>query len=429
MAQSNNNEKKQALTYSAPKPSWLMKQFWKAAGGDAFILKQSTFSDQIKYFCLGGIVVATAVMAGMSGGYAFYTIFKPKQDNVADIWKVTEGGLNNLKGYAETTDIGTTLMAIVFGIIWGLIIYNIDRFIVTSTGKGDGTEAITWQEFKTAIPRILMGCIIAISISKPLEIRILKGELDARLQQKQLAEKDKSIKLIETKFQKNIIAPNNKIKEYQKEIDKASENYNKSVAALNAELTQVGNRGYGPEAKKIEADKERYHSELVRVQNKYEPLISEQNKQIQEYTNLKKTEMANIDMSLSGLDGLAERITLAEEHYPAVSLFLTLLFLAIELTPIFFKLMLIKSPYDYISENYKALELAENGIYVDQNYYEDKQGVQRELVRFLNAEKEIDEQREVHDSQMRLLKIALKQFEKREEEKIKENPEDFIKYS
>ena len=36
----------------------------------------------------------------------------------------------------------------IFGCIWGLIIFNIDRFIVASTGKGDGTEAITSGEIK-----------------------------------------------------------------------------------------------------------------------------------------------------------------------------------------------------------------------------------------------------------------------------------------
>ena len=43
-----------------------------------------------------------------------------------------------------------------FGLIWGLIIFTIDRFIVASTGKVM-VEAITIGEIKTAIPRILMG--------------------------------------------------------------------------------------------------------------------------------------------------------------------------------------------------------------------------------------------------------------------------------
>ena len=106
-----------------------------------------------------------------------------------------------------------------------------------------------------------------------------------------------------------------------------------------------------------------------------------------------------------------------------------LLFLAIELTPIFFKLMLIKSPYDYMSSNYKALELAHSGIYIEEDYYEDKKGIQRELVRFLNAEKEIQEKKEFHDAKIRITKYAIEKFEASEKKKIDENPEDFIKYS
>lgn len=61
--------------YVTPQPSWIMRLFWRAAGGDRFILERSTYSDQVKYMCLGGIIVATGVMAGIAGGYAFYTIF------------------------------------------------------------------------------------------------------------------------------------------------------------------------------------------------------------------------------------------------------------------------------------------------------------------------------------------------------------------
>ena len=52
-----------------------MKIFWDAAGADHYILEKSTYSDHIKYACLGGIVVATGFMAAMAGGYAFYIVF------------------------------------------------------------------------------------------------------------------------------------------------------------------------------------------------------------------------------------------------------------------------------------------------------------------------------------------------------------------
>jgi hypothetical protein len=418
-------------TYQTPKPSRIMKLFWKAAGGDQFILSKSTYSDQIKYFCLGGIVVATAIMAGLSGGYAFYTIFKPKSSNVSEVWEKTGGTntLNNLQGFTESIDIQTTIIALLFGIVWGLIIYNIDRFIVTSTGTGDGSEAITWGELKSSLPRIIMGCIIAISISKPLEIRILKGEIDAKLQVKQEELKEDAVKTIEAKYVTRISEKNATIAKYQREIDNSEDALTKAEINLNAEMTQVDSRGYGPQAKRLDLIMQDRKSDRDNMRLRLDPQITDLNKEIKGYVKGKNKEIDDISIGLSGLDGLAERITIAEEEYPMVSLFLMLLFLSIELTPIFFKLMLIKSPYDYMSSNYKALELAHNGIYIEEDYYEDKEGVQRELVRFLNAEKKIEEKKEFHDAQIRITKYAIEKFEESERKKIDEKPEDFIKYS
>lgn len=419
----------QKLTYQPPKPSRIMKLFWKAAGGDAYILSQATYSDQIKYFCLGGIVVATAIMAGLSGGYAFYTIFKPSYDDVLSAYISTTG---DLSGFVETTDIPTAIVSLIFGLIWGLIIYNIDRFIVTSTGKGDGTEAITWGELKGALPRIIMGCIIAISISKPLEIRILKGEIDTALQIKQEKLKAEQENNIDNKY---VTIRQNLMDEkvgFLNTIKIAEDQYTESEREFQAELKEGpagSSSNYGPDAKRKEILMNDRQKDRNRQRQIYEPKIVLIENKIVDLDNQIALEKIKIKKSVSGLDGLAERITIAEEEYPAVSLFLTLLFLAIELTPIFFKLMLIKSPYDYLSDNYKQLELAENGIYIDEDYYEDKEGIQRELVRYLAAEKLIEEQKEFHDAQLRITKHAISKFEEREKKKIDENPDEYISYS
>lgn len=420
--------------YKPRKPSWIMKLFWKAAGGDAFILSQTTYADQIKYFCLGGIVVATAIMAGLSGGYAFYTIFKPKFENVGNIWRQSEesGALNSLQGYTESTDLSTAFFALIFGVVWGLIIYNIDRFIVTSTGKGDGTEAITWSELKSAFPRIIMGCIIAISISKPLEIRILKGEIDAKLQVRQEVLRAEQVAAIEKKYENQISEEKSKIEEFKKEIDKAEDAYTAAEKEFNDELKEKPGglgTGYGPDAKRKEIIMNDRKRDRDQIRSRVQPQIDNTQSNISDLVAERKTEINNISFTLSGLDGLAERISIAEEEYPAVSIFLTLLFLAIELTPIFFKLMLIKSPYDYLSDNYKELELAESGIYVDRNYVEDEKGVQKELVRYLRAERQINEQKEIQDLRKRLTDYAIDKFEEAEKKKIDENPDDYIKYS
>lgn len=142
--------------YKSPKSTRLMRFFWKSAGGDRYLLEKSTYSDQVKYMSLGGIIVATGIMAALAGGYAFYTIFEPRGS-----------AINH-----ENVSWVTTVLSIIFGGFWGLMIFNLDRFIVSSTGVGDGTEAITWNELKGAIPRLLLGSIIALTISKPVEIRM-----------------------------------------------------------------------------------------------------------------------------------------------------------------------------------------------------------------------------------------------------------------
>ena len=180
--------------YVTPKPSWFMRMLWGAAGGDRYILERATYADQIKYMCLGGIILSTGVMAGIAGGYAFYTIFQEKGEAMD-----------------PTIDYRTSFFSIIFGTIWGLIIFNIDRFIVTSTGKGDGTEAITWEEFKGAIPRIIMGAIIALTISKPVEIRMFKTEIDVELHNAQMLKQQEYLANLDNIYKDRLANENAKI--------------------------------------------------------------------------------------------------------------------------------------------------------------------------------------------------------------------------
>ena len=91
--------------YVTPKASTVMRFFWKAAGGDKFLLQKATYSDQVKYMCLGGLVVATGAMAGIAGGYAFYTIFSPKSADVLDKTKTVIQGATYIP-----TDIPTVII-------------------------------------------------------------------------------------------------------------------------------------------------------------------------------------------------------------------------------------------------------------------------------------------------------------------------------
>lgn len=110
--------------------------------------------------------------------------------------------------------------------------------------------------------------------------------------------------------------------------------------------------------------------------------------------------------------------------------------MAIELTPIFFKLMLTKTTYDYLAENRDELIKADYGIEVKYDYYkakidsddkDGKEGIERHLVINHEAEKLIYEKIKVTEIQKALTDYAVEKYKEREMKKIDENLEDYIK--
>ncbi|MCY1527135.1 hypothetical protein D9M68_621920 [compost metagenome] len=400
--------------YVTPKAGSVMRFLWKAAGGDRFILERATYSDQIKYMCLGGIVFATGAMAGLAGGYAFYTIFSPKGS-----------ALENSVHYPSVA------LSSLFGIIWGLMIFNIDRFIVTSTGKGDGTEKITWDEFRSAIPRIIMGAIIAVTISKPIEIRMFQTEINNKLYEKQL--------ILQKEFERKTIANfEDRLKVVDGDLGDLDKRRQDIIERIKKAETQMQDNlmgrvpgipaGNGNLTKALQAQIDALKGELDRYDQINGTKIKEADKKRKEILAEKEKVLATNLQVAQGLDGLLERIKLAHEVAGFwITLFITLLFLAIELTPIFFKLMLNKTPYDYLVENRDDLIRAENGIEVRYDYYKDKEGVERHLVINHEAEKIIFEKIKVTEIQKELTTYAVERYKEKEKEKIDANLDEYIK--
>jgi hypothetical protein len=113
---------------------------WWCAGAHQTLLKNHP-SEHTKYAGLGGVLLATFVLAAISAGYAVYSVF------------------------------GNLGWAFVFSIIWGLIIFNFDRFLVSTMRKyGVSTLRQIW----IALPRIILALLIGITIARPLELKIFE---------------------------------------------------------------------------------------------------------------------------------------------------------------------------------------------------------------------------------------------------------------
>jgi len=151
--------------------------------------------------------------------------------------------------------IGTVL----FGIAWGLIIFNLDRFIVSSTGKGDGTDSMTWPEWKQSFPRIIIALILGFAISAPLEIRILKSEIDNELDkfqktytQERNMQSDSLFAQRKANLEKNKVAYEEKLASYETELKVYDDKIDELVEKKRLEMQDKRAYGEGPVAKAIQ---------------------------------------------------------------------------------------------------------------------------------------------------------------------------------
>ena len=88
--------------------------------------------------------------------------------------------------------------------------------------------------------------------------------------------------------------------------------------------------------------------------------------------------------------------------------------------------MLIKSTYDFMNDNLKALLKAEQGIEVKYDFFKDKEGVQRDLVINHQSEKMIREKVKLLQTQADLNEIVLEEWKNKEAVNIKKDPSKYM---
>ena len=102
----------------------MLKNFFiLCSGADRKLLDSCSGGEQTKFAGIGATVFFTAVMAFIAAAYALYTVFD------------------------------SAYPAIGFGLVWGLLIFNLDRFIVSTIRKRDSF----YKELLQASPRIALA--------------------------------------------------------------------------------------------------------------------------------------------------------------------------------------------------------------------------------------------------------------------------------
>lgn len=295
----------------------MLKQFFiLCSGADTDILNDCSIGEQNKYAGIGATVFFTALMATIASSYALYTVF----DNL--------------------------YTAVFFGVIWGLLIFNLDRYIVSTIKKRDNVL----DELLQAMPRIFLAVIIAVVISKPLELKIFEKEINqVLLEQKNdltLANQNQ----IAQQFNPKITDLESQILGLQSQIDtkEAEVNALYDTYITEAEGTSGTMKlGKGPVYKEKREKHDTALAELQQLKTDNKAKITALENEIIALQGDYKANVAESQPIIDNFDGLMARVNALGKLPWLPSFFIFLLFLAIETSPIIAKLLSPKGAYDY----------------------------------------------------------------------------------
>jgi len=238
------------------KPDFIQSFFILCSGADKDILHQCP-SEWNKYSGIGATILLTALLAVLSGGYALYTVF------------------NNVT------------VAVIFGVFWGIVIFNLDRYIVLSLRKpkiptsSDIEQAPThkkevlkkdrrrllFQQGIMASPRFLIAVVIALTVSKPLELQLFEKRIG-----KQLGEQsDVAISSCQAEHDEKVQNLNNQLLQLDNSETSTKDNvyssnpiYNETKNRLNTIETEIKNKEGTKISNNKTIDKNKYLKDATR---------------------------------------------------------------------------------------------------------------------------------------------------------------------
>ena len=310
----------------------IRKFFWMCTGTPVEVIEKYP-TEHNKFIGIGATIFFTALFAAISGGYALYYVFAGAPLAI--------------------------LFAVVFGILWGLAIFNLDRYIVSSINK----TSKGLRQFYQASPRLIFAILIAIVIARPLELKIFDKEIKGVLKSRYLKEQQGNITRVSAAFADKYALEFSRIEKLQKEYDSIS----KEVGGLREELkkevfgdktsTTSGIVGFGTYAKEKQA--------VIDIKQRREQYLAAQLAELESFINRQKElegikdqmmltdSLMNVRVSYAGfadrnwaLGQLTEGGDDVNNASANAVLFITLLFVAFECAPILVKLLSDVGPSD-----------------------------------------------------------------------------------
>jgi hypothetical protein len=134
-----------------------MKRFLFVCSGasSSVLMRPECAVEHSKYANIGALILITSVLATPSGVYAAYISLR------------------------------SVLISIVVGLLWGVFVFSLDRYLVMTAKRDIHTDGSRWERFGRAflslLPRFFLMIFLGSVIAVPLELRLLQREIDAQV--------------------------------------------------------------------------------------------------------------------------------------------------------------------------------------------------------------------------------------------------------
>ncbi len=326
----------------------LTRFFWWCSGIHPETLERYP-TERNKYVGIGATIFFTGLFAAISGGYALYFVFSGGYFSVA--------------------------YAVLFGLLWGLAIFNMDRYIVSSINK----SVPGFRQFLQATPRILLAVLIGIVIARPLELKVFDKEIREQLRVTFLDRQRAHIDTLNNAFENKYAIEFAKADELKTERDSLDAAIKSDRIKLKMEtfgektVETSGIVGYGPYAKQRQAElqKQEQYLDTLRERIQRQEIFIQQRKQFEGLLDERLLTGTQLDSAVN-IAGFADRNaalgdlkyhpdgSVNEANYWSIT-FIMLLFIFFECLPVLIKLMSPRDAYDATLKDRQVVDIHRSG--------------------------------------------------------------------
>lgn len=316
--------------------------FYWAGANEKILAREDCATERNKYASIGLTVLFTAILASFSGGYAFFTVF---------------------------SSVG---FSAIFGLFWGLgLIGNLDRLFIINLKKKHrkgwkqnilgGAEALT-----SAVPRLSLAVLLALVITKPLEIKIFDKEIESEIANNNaliFGQREKEIRQSSrlTELSAALEQKNQEKNQNNQRLEEARQAYNCEISGSSSDrcrqLGSSGKQGIGDIGKALERNLKKVETEVASENTKLDGDLASIQTEIDKVEQDIQKRLTEIEEKQQKSDGLLMRLktleSLSEKDRAIanINLFVTLLFIMIETSPILVKIMSSYGTYDAALES------------------------------------------------------------------------------